>query len=166
MSVNWISIDAVRIVEVGESSDLATIWIGVELGRLTLRRAASSPMDVAHTSTVGLVTHSPPPSASRSPLRIDPGLREREVSTSAPAATTRTSTSPPPGTLSSPRQGRQQGIRAEERRKTCEEVMILGTSGFSEKLAAIDYEIRGQQFAIIEAEERVETVKGKEDPRR
>jgi hypothetical protein len=35
MRVNWTSIDAVRIVEVGESSGPAIVWIGVEFGALS-----------------------------------------------------------------------------------------------------------------------------------
>jgi len=35
MCVNWTSIDAVRIVEVGQSSGLAIVRIGVEFGALS-----------------------------------------------------------------------------------------------------------------------------------
>jgi len=44
-------------------------------------------------------------------------------------------------------------------------VIVLGTSGFNEKLAAIDYEIRGQESAIADAEERIESVKDADDPK-
>ena len=45
-----------------------------------------------------------------------------------------------------------------------EDVVILGTSGFNEKLAAIDYEIRGKPHTITDARERIELVEGKDDP--
>jgi len=35
-----------------------------------------------------------------------------------------------------------------------EDVVDLGTSGFNEKLAAVDYDIRGQESAISNARER------------
>src|SRR5713101_5347039 len=40
MCVNWTSIEALRIVEVGESSGLATIWIGVEFGALSFKEGS------------------------------------------------------------------------------------------------------------------------------
>lgn len=45
-----------------------------------------------------------------------------------------------------------------------EDVIVLSTSGFDEKLTAIDYEIRGQGSAITDAEERIESVKDMDDP--
>lgn len=44
------------------------------------------------------------------------------------------------------------------------DVVILGTSGFNEKLAVIDYVIRGQESVIIDANERIDSVKGLGDP--
>ncbi|KAF8268371.1 hypothetical protein EI94DRAFT_1728069, partial [Lactarius quietus] len=41
MRVNWTSIDALRIAEVGESSNLVIVWIGVELGALSFAEAAN-----------------------------------------------------------------------------------------------------------------------------
>ena len=45
-----------------------------------------------------------------------------------------------------------------------EDVVVLGTSGFNKKLAAIDYDIEGQESAIIDAKERIELVEGEDDP--
>ena len=44
-----------------------------------------------------------------------------------------------------------------------EDVVVLGTSGLNEKLAVIDYEIRGQNSAITYARRRIESVKDMED---
>ena len=41
----------------------------------------------------------------------------------------------------------------------------LAPSAFDEKLAAIEYEIHGQEFAIADAEERIELVKDADDPK-
>lgn len=41
---------------------------------------------------------------------------------------------------------------------------VLGTSSFNEKVAAIDYEIRGQEPAIIDSKERIELAKDLNDP--
>ncbi|KAG9033294.1 hypothetical protein FRB95_000389 [Tulasnella sp. JGI-2019a] len=48
--------------------------------------------------------------------------------------------------------------------KPREDVVILGTSGFNEKLAAIDYEIEGKLHLITDAQERIGLVKGEDDP--
>ena len=47
--------------------------------------------------------------------------------------------------------------------KVREDVVILGDSGFNEKLAAIDCEIMGQESVIIDAEERIKSVKDADD---
>ncbi|RPA88682.1 hypothetical protein L873DRAFT_1824196 [Choiromyces venosus 120613-1] len=49
--------------------------------------------------------------------------------------------------------------------KPREEVLVLGTSAFNNKLAAIDYEIRGQECAITDAKEGIESVQGMDDPK-
>lgn len=41
MCVNWTSIDTVRIVQVGESSDPAIVWIGVEFGTLSFEEGSN-----------------------------------------------------------------------------------------------------------------------------
>lgn len=46
-----------------------------------------------------------------------------------------------------------------------EDVVVLCTSAFNEKLAATDYEIRGQELAITDTKERVERVKDADDPK-
>jgi len=48
--------------------------------------------------------------------------------------------------------------------KVREEMIILGTCSFNEKLAAIDYEIEGQEFVITDAKERIESVKDMDNP--
>jgi len=40
--------------------------------------------------------------------------------------------------------------------KAREDVVILGTSGFKEKLAAIDYDIEGEEYAIEDAKGMIE----------
>ena len=40
MGVNWTSLDAFRIVEVGGSSGTAIVWIGVELGALSFEEGS------------------------------------------------------------------------------------------------------------------------------
>jgi hypothetical protein len=47
--------------------------------------------------------------------------------------------------------------------KPRDDVVILGTSGFNEKLAAIDYEIEGIPYEMSDAKERVELVGGMDD---
>ena len=39
--MNWTSIDTVRIVQVGESSDPAIVWIGVEFGTLSFEEGSN-----------------------------------------------------------------------------------------------------------------------------
>jgi hypothetical protein len=48
--------------------------------------------------------------------------------------------------------------------KAREDVVVLGTSGFNEKLVAIDYEIRDQVSTITDAEERIQSVRDVDDP--
>jgi hypothetical protein len=40
MSVDWTSIEAIRIVQVGESSGPAIVWIGVEFGALSFEEGS------------------------------------------------------------------------------------------------------------------------------
>jgi hypothetical protein len=40
IGVNWTSMDALRIVEVGKSSGLAIVWIGVEFGALSFEEGS------------------------------------------------------------------------------------------------------------------------------
>jgi len=47
--------------------------------------------------------------------------------------------------------------------KRSEEVIILGDNSFAHKLAAIDYQIRGQLSTITDARERIELVQGLDD---
>ncbi|KAL4077062.1 hypothetical protein V8B97DRAFT_2021693 [Scleroderma yunnanense] len=48
--------------------------------------------------------------------------------------------------------------------KVREDVVVLGTSSFNEKLVAIDYKIRGQESAIADAKERIKSVKDMDNP--
>ncbi|KAG8892127.1 hypothetical protein FRB99_002936, partial [Tulasnella sp. 403] len=48
--------------------------------------------------------------------------------------------------------------------KAREDVVVLGTSGFNEKLAAIDYDIRGQESTITDTKERIRLAEGVNDP--
>lgn len=48
--------------------------------------------------------------------------------------------------------------------KAPEDVVVLGTVGFNKKLAAIKYETRGQESAITDAEERIDSVEDMNDP--
>ncbi|RPA96307.1 hypothetical protein L873DRAFT_1811408 [Choiromyces venosus 120613-1] len=49
--------------------------------------------------------------------------------------------------------------------KPRDEVVVLGTGAFNSKLAAIDYEIRGQEYAITVAKAGIESVQGMDDPK-
>lgn len=51
----------------------------------------------------------------------------------------------------------------ENNAKARQDILVLGTSAFDNKLTAIDYEISGQRFAITDANERMAAVKGMED---
>jgi len=137
MGVNWTSIDAFRIVEVGQSSSTAIVWIGVELGALSFEEGSLiavrcrtlidaynipdyhveiresrvveqtgnrflDPVDFLHPTFTEARDPYTATSVSQSPLSIGSGPMEQQASTSAPAVTTRASTSSPPGTSSSP----------------------------------------------------------------
>ena len=43
-------------------------------------------------------------------------------------------------------------------------MVILGTSGFNEKLTAINYDIMGQESTITDAKERLGSIEGVDDP--
>ena len=43
-------------------------------------------------------------------------------------------------------------------------MVVLGTSGFNEKLAAIDYDIRGRELEITDSQERIESARGHSNP--
>ncbi|PWW76374.1 hypothetical protein C7212DRAFT_278668 [Tuber magnatum] len=49
--------------------------------------------------------------------------------------------------------------------KPREDVIVLGTRGFNKKLAAIEYEIKGQLSIITDSKGRMESVQGLDDPK-
>ena len=51
----------------------------------------------------------------------------------------------------------------ENNAKARQDILVLGKVAFDNKVTAIDYEISGQRFAITDAKERMEAVKGMED---
>lgn len=56
MGVNWTSIDALRIGEVGESSGTAIVWIGVEFGALSFKEGSVLPTNAARSLTATVYT--------------------------------------------------------------------------------------------------------------
>lgn len=198
MRVNWTSIEALRIVEVGESSSLATVWIGVEFGALSfkegsivahecrtyinswgihdyqveirgsrvMRQAGNRFLDPVHLSDPTFTARNPftatlgiPISAMDRPwaegaggFYLSAGGNDKDIY----LVTARHVVLPLD----------KDDNKEYERRndsKVREDVVILGTSGFNEKLAKIDYEIMGQRSAIIDAKERIQLVEDKDD---
>jgi hypothetical protein len=196
MRVNWTSIDAVRIVEVGESSGPAIVWIGVEFGALSFEEGSIVAQSCHKFINSHYHIHDFHVEIRESRVMRQAGNRFFDpVPLSDPTFTAR---DPYTATLGIP-------ISAKDRpwaegtggfylsggggdkdiylvtarhvvlpldkndnkpydSKMREDVIVLGTSDFNEKLAAIDYDIRGQESAITDAQERIESVEGQADP--
>ena len=195
--VNWTSIEALRIVEVGESSDLAIVWIGVEFGALSFKEGSvvalecrrlidsykihdyhveireSRVMRQAGNRSLNSVPFSDPTFTARDPYTATLGI---------PISTQRKPWTEGTGGFFFSADGDDKDIYLVTARhvvlpldkgdkeydckddsQTREDVVVLGTSGLNEKLAVIDYEIRGQNSAITYARRRIESVKDMED---
>ncbi|TFY58857.1 hypothetical protein EVG20_g7998 [Dentipellis fragilis] len=196
MCVKWTSIDAVRIAEVGEPSDLAIVWIGVEPGALSFEEGSA----VAHQCRMFIDRYGIPDfhveiRVSRVVRQagnrfLDPvpssdttlSIREPFTATlGIPISTQRRPwTEGTGGLYISTGNNDDQDIylvtarhvvlpvgeddNTEYERTTSkarEDVIVLGSSGFNEKLASIDNDIRGQTLQIIHSEEADE---GMDDP--
>ena len=191
MGVNWTSIDALRIVEVGRSSGLAIVWIGVEFGTLSFKDGSI----VAHECRKSIESYSIPDFHVE--IRESRVMRKADNRFMDPVLfpdPTFTARNPYTATLGIPISTKNrpwaegtggfyfsaggddkdvylvtarhvvlppdEDNNKEYERKTYsrvrEDVIVLGASGFNEKLALIDYEIEGQQSAITDANERIE----------
>lgn len=199
MCVNWTSIEALRIVEVGESSGPAIVWIGVEFGALSFKEGSV----VAHECRTLIDNHGihdyhveiwesrimrQVSNRFFNPVPLsDPTLTARDPYTATlgiPISTKNRPWAEGTGGFYLSTGGDDKDIYLVTARhvvlpldeddnkeyergnnsKAREDVVVLGTSGFNEKLAAIDYEIEGQDFEIIDAEERIELFKYVDKP--
>jgi hypothetical protein len=195
MHVNWTSIDAVRIVEVGESSGPAIVWIGVEFGALSfdegsvvahncqdlinsyhihdyydyyveirasrvMRQASNRFFDPVllsdrtftardpYTATLGI-----PISAKDRPWAEGTGgfyLSAGGDDKAIYLVTARHVVLPLDKDDNKPYERKNDS-------EAREDVIVLGTSCFNEKLEGIDYNIRGQEFAITDSKVRIES---------
>ena len=200
MCVNWTSIDAVRIVQVGESSGPAIVWIGIEFGALSFEEGSivaqnchtfikshyhihdyyveireSRVMRQAGNRFLDPVPWSDPTSTARDPYTATLGI---------PISTKGRPWAEGTGGFYLSVGGDDKDIYLVTARhvvfsldkddnklyehkydsKAREDVVVLGTSSFNEKLAAIDYDIRGQEYAITDAQERIEEVESQAYP--
>jgi hypothetical protein len=199
MCVNWTSIEALRIVEVGESSGPAIVWIGVEFGALSFEEGSV----VALKCRTFIERHGIPDchvetresrilrqAAYRflDPVPLsDPTFTARDPYTATlgiPISTKNRPWAEGTGGFYMSAGGHDEGIylvtarhvvlpndedenkeyKRENDSHAREDVVVLGTPSFNDKLAAIDDEIRGQESAIIDAEERIKLANGEDDP--
>jgi hypothetical protein len=192
-------IEALRIDEVGESSGLATVWIGVEFGALSFKEGSfiahkchtfidrwgiqdyhieireshvmrqagnrfldpvylSNPIFSAHnpyTATLGIPisTKNRPWAEGTGGIYLSAGGDDNDIY----LITARHVVFP----LDKDDNKEYVCVRndSDTGSKARDNVVILGTSGFNEKLAVIDKQIIGQQYAIKSAEGRIEFYK-------
>jgi hypothetical protein len=198
MRVNWTSLDALRIVEVGESSGPAIVWIGVEFGALSFEEGSVVALE-CRTLIDGYGIHDYHVEIRESRVMRQAGNRFFEpVPLADPTFNVRDpytatlgipiSARDRPGTQGTggfyisaggndkdiylvtarhvvlPLEDNNKEYERQNDSKAREDVVVLGASGFNEKLAVIDYKIRGQEFAITDAEERIESVKDVDGP--
>ncbi|KAM5540702.1 hypothetical protein V8D89_005733 [Ganoderma adspersum] len=200
MRVNWTSIDVVRIAEVRESSGLAIVWIGVEVGALSFEEGSV----VAHNCRTFIDSYDIPDyhveiressamkQAGNSLRFLDPvplsdatfAARDPYTATlGIPLAAKDTPCVEGTGGFYLSAGGDDRNIylvtarhvvlpagkddNQEYERKNHstarKDIVVLGTSGFDEKLAAIDHAIEFQNAEVIDALERMELVKDAED---
>ena len=199
--VNWTSIDVLRIVEVGESSGPAIVWIGVESGALSFEEGSV----VAHNCRTLIDSYDIPDyhveirkssavKQAGNSLRFldpaplsDPTFAARDPYTATLGIPLAAKDSPCiEGTggfyLSAGGDDRSiylvtarhvvlpvgaeddnQEYERKDHSTAREDIVVLGTSGFDEKLAAIDHAIEFQNAEVIDALERMEVVKDAED---
>jgi hypothetical protein len=201
MSVDWTSIEAIRIVQVGESSGPAIVWIGVEFGALSFEEGSVVALK-CRTFIDNYGIHDYHVEIRQSRVMRQAGNRNRFFDPVPFSHPTFTARDPYTATLGIPISAKDRPwaegtggfylsaggddkdiylVTARhvvlpldkddngeyERMNTSkarEDVVILGTSGFNEKLVAIDYNIKGQESAITDAKERIELVEGMDDP--
>ncbi|KZT00087.1 uncharacterized protein LAESUDRAFT_764913 [Laetiporus sulphureus 93-53] len=187
MCVNWTSIEALRIVEVGESSGPAIVWIGVEFGALSFGEGSVVALQ-CRTFIDSHSIHDYHVEIRESRVMRQAGNRFLDpVPVSDPTFTAR---NPYTATLSIPifakggfylsAGGDDKNIFLVTARhvvlpldnndnneydrkndsKAREDVVVLSTSGFNENLTVIDDDIEGQESAITDAKERIDSVKG------
>ncbi|KAH9045063.1 hypothetical protein EDB84DRAFT_1558800 [Lactarius hengduanensis] len=193
MDVNWTSIDALRIVEVGEPSGPAIVWIGVQFGALSFEEGGVVALQCrrfidsygVHNYHVEIrESHVMRQAGNRffDPVpSTDPTFTARDPYTAThgiPISTKRRPWVEGTGGFYLSAGGDDKNIylvtarhvvlpidkddnKEYERRKTSkarEDVLILGTAGFREKLNAIDYDIQAQKDAIADAKEGIMSV--------
>ncbi|KAF9517858.1 hypothetical protein BS47DRAFT_449226 [Hydnum rufescens UP504] len=197
MCVNWTSIDALRIAEVGQSSSLVIVWIGVEFGALSFKEGSIVALECRKfIDTYGIHDYHVEIRESRVMRQVgnrfldpvvfpDPTFSTRNPYTATLGIPISAKDRPwAEGTggfyvsaggddkaiylvtarhVVLPLDDNKEYERKNER-KTREDVMVLGTSAFNNKLAVIDYEIKGHEVAITDAKERIELVEDMDDP--
>ncbi|KAG8892205.1 hypothetical protein FRB99_002882, partial [Tulasnella sp. 403] len=180
-------LDAARIVNVGEYSRLAIVWIGVEFGAPSFEEGSvvaaqcrtlinsynihDYHVEIRESRVMGQASNSRPlvsPDFHRSrPIHRDPrpwaeGTAGFYLSVGGDdkniyLVTARHVVLPID-------KDDNKEYECTNTSKAREDVVVLCTSGFNEKLAAIDYDIRGQESAITDAKERIRLVEGVNDP--
>lgn len=199
MGVNWTSIDALRIVEVGESPAPAIIWIGIEFGALSRREGSvvafncqkfidnygirDCYVEIRESRVVRQAGNrflNPVPLSGATFTARDPYTATLGI----PISTKWRPWAEGTGGFYLSAGGKDKSIylvtarhvvlpldnddnKTYERRnddKARVNVIVLGTSGFDKKLAAIDSEISNQESVITDAKERIESVEGLNDP--
>ncbi|KAH9040077.1 hypothetical protein EDB85DRAFT_1926909 [Lactarius pseudohatsudake] len=199
MDVNWTSIDALRIVEVGEPSGPAIVWIGVQFGALSFEEGSvialrcrrfidSYSVDDYHVEIRESRVMRQAGNRFFDPVfSTDPTFTARDPYTAThgiPISTKRRPWVEGTGGFYLSAGGDDKNIylvtarhvvlpidkddnkeyERTESSKAREDVLILGTSCFREKLDAIDYDIQGQEYAITDSKERIELYGGVDDP--
>ncbi|KAF8272680.1 hypothetical protein EI94DRAFT_1717676 [Lactarius quietus] len=190
MRVNWTSIDALRIAEVGESSNLVIVWIGVELGALSFAEGSV----VAHKCRTfidgyGIQGYHVEIRESRVMRQagnrfFDPvPLNDPTFSARDPYTATLEAWAEGTGGFYLSAGGDDRDIYLVTARhvvlpvdndhnelyertnvsKAREDVVVLGTSSFNQKLTAIENDIRDQEIAINEANQMIQSVEGMDD---
>ena len=191
MGVNWTSLDAFRIVEVGQSSNTAIVWIGVEHGALSFEEGSLvavrcralidhyhipdchveiresrvvkhagnrflDPVDFLHptffaarepyTATLGIPisTRHRPDIEGTAGFYLSAGGEDKSIY----LVTARHVVLPVD-------KDNNEEYKYMNTSNAREDVVVLGTSGFEEKLTAIDDSIEDQEYAIQDAQERI-----------
>lgn len=198
LGVNWTSLDALRIAEVGESSTTAIVWIGVEIGALSFEEGSlvvircctlidtydipdyhveireSRIMEQAANRFLDPVPLSHPTFAARDPYTATLGIpisaKNRPWSEGTAGFYLSAGGDDKNIYLVTARHiifptdnDSNKEYKRSSTSQTREDLVVLGTSGFNEKLAAIDYEIQDQKSAIVDAIDRTKLVEGLDD---
>ncbi|KAF9517859.1 hypothetical protein BS47DRAFT_449479 [Hydnum rufescens UP504] len=196
MCVNWTSIDALRIAEVGQSSSLAIVWIGIEFGALSFEDGSIVALECrTFIDTYGIRDYHVEIRESRVMRQVgnrfldpvpflDPTFGARNPYTATlgiPISPKDRPWAEGTGGFYLSAGGDDKDIylvtcrhvvlsldKDDNKEYECkndsnagEDVMVLGSSGFDEKLAVIDDKVEDQQSAITDAKE---TVRDVDDP--